>query len=420
MAAASPVRIASIATAKTSWRMSVGGIISSLSNLSRPKTFSSSSPTSSSPAPSRKSSSTSSTSSPSSPRFSYHIAASFNGKGRPFDSTSHVFHFNPYNRIQPPRVRRRSSRPDSGHDAFFVSRIQDTGSVAFGVADGVGGWVDSGVDPADFSHGLCDYMAARAHAHDASKSVSLTARRLMQEGYDAVCDDQSLEAGGSTACVGVAAPDGTFDVANLGDSGFLQLRLNAVNAYSEPQTHDFNTPFQLSLVPPSLAARTAAFGGAQLCDLPRDADVSQHYVRHGDILMFATDGVLDNLFRHDILKIASRVMVASGAWQRTPSGGVRVGDNIESLSKLSTFAPESHEPGSKITRNKPSTLQSLLATEIVTAAKAASINTKVNGPFAKEVHKYYPLDPWRGGKVDDICVVVAVVSQDSGGDRSKL
>lgn len=238
----------------------------------------------------------------------------------------------------------------------------------------------------------------------------------MQQGYDAVCNDRSLQAGGSTACVGIAAPDGTLDVANLGDSGFLQLRLNAVNAYSEPQTHAFNTPFQLSLIPPSVAARMAAFGGAQLSDLPRDADVSQHYVRHGDVLMFATDGVLDNLFNHDILKIASRVMVSSGAWQMTPSGGVRVANSIDSLTRPSSLAEA--EPNGKPPRTV--TLQSLLATEIVGAAKTASINTKVDGPFAKEVQKYYPHEQWRGGKVDDICAVVVVVSEDNSGPRSKL
>lgn len=237
----------------------------------------------------------------------------------------------------------------------------------------------------------------------------------MQRGYDAVCNDGTIQAGGSTACVGVAAPDGTLDVANLGDSGFLQLRLNAVNAYSEPQTHAFNTPFQLSLVPPSVAARMAAFGGAQLSDLPRDADVSQHYVRHGDVLLFATDGVLDNLFNHDILRVASRVMMSSGAWQKTPSGGVRVADSIDSLTKLSSVAD-----GPAGSRFKTVTLQSLLATELVAAAKAASVNTKIDGPFAKEVQKYYPHEQWRGGKIDDICVVVAVVSEDSSGFRSKL
>ncbi|KAF5693431.1 2C phosphatase [Fusarium denticulatum] len=344
------------------------------------------------------------------PRFSYHVASSFIAKDRPYDPSTHVFHFNPYNRIQPPRNRRPSARPESGHDAFFVSRINDSGSVAFGVADGVGGWVDSGVDPADFSHGFCDYMALAAHEHQTSSEPPLTARQLMQKGYEAICNDKSLRAGGSTACVAIAGADGNLDVANLGDSGFLQLRLNGVHTYSEPQTHAFNTPFQLSLVPPSVAARMAAFGGAQLSDLPRDADVTQHALRHGDILILATDGVLDNLFNQDILRIASRVLVSTGAWVMADAGGVRVADSLEPLVEF----PEASEG------KRTATLQSALATEIVTAAKRASVNTKLDGPFAKEVHKYYPQENWHGGKVDDICVVVAVVNETTPAVKSKL
>lgn len=350
--------------------------------------------------------------SPDAPKFTYHIASSFIAKDRPYDPSTHVFHFNPYNRIQPPRNRRPSARPESGHDAFFISRINESGSVAFGIADGVGGWVDSGVDPADFSHGFCDYMAIAAHEHRSTSDPPMTARRLMQKGYDAICQDGSLRAGGSTACVAVAGADGNLDVANLGDSGFLQLRLNGVNTYSEPQTHAFNTPFQLSLVPPAVAARMAAFGGQQLSDLPRDADVTQHALRHGDVLVFATDGVLDNLFNQDILRIASEVLVTHGAWVLTETGGARVGDAIEPLCRL----PEASE----MKKQRTVTLQSLLATEIVTAAKRASMNTKRDGPFAKEVQKYYPGENWHGGKIDDICVVVAVVNELTESAKSKL
>lgn len=358
------------------------------------------------------------------PKFSYHIAASFIAKDRPYDPSTHVFHFNPYNRIQPPRDKRKSSRPESGHDAFFVSRVNDSGSVAFGVADGVGGWVDSGVDPADFSHGFCDYMASAAYEYRTDGAGKpLTARGLMQKGYDAICSDGSLAAGGSTACVAIATPDGTLDVANLGDSGFLQLRLNAISALSEPQTHAFNTPYQLSLVPPAVAARAAAFGGAQLSDLPRDADVTQHNLRHGDVLLFATDGVLDNLFNQDILRLASRALVSSGAWVMTDAGGVRVADSLEHLVKPAGLEDENagDSPAAK-RRNSVAkqTLQSFLATTIVSAARSASINTKVDGPFAKEVQKYYPHENWRGGKVDDICVVAAVVSEDTPAVKSKL
>ncbi|KLU84115.1 hypothetical protein MAPG_03160 [Magnaporthiopsis poae ATCC 64411] len=348
--------------------------------------------------------------------FSYSVAASYIGKDRPYNPATHVFHFNPHNRILPDQGRNKQLRPESGQDAFFVSRIGDTGGVALGVADGVGGWMDSGVDPADFSHGLCGNMASFAYSYRASPqsqkpqaAQALSPRHLMQLGYDALCADGSIPAGGSTAVVGMLSPDGTLEVANLGDSGFVQLRANAVHAASIPQVHAFNTPFQLSVIPPSLMARMAVFGGAQLSDMPRDAEVTRHSLRHGDVLVFASDGVWDNLFNQDILRVVCRAMAGVGAWETTEQG-TRVKPDLSALT-----LPVTGEGAEAVT----TTLQSLLATQITSAAKAASVNTKLDGPFAKEVKKYYPRETWRGGKVDDICVVVVVVSEASGGDSAE-
>lgn len=354
--------------------------------------------------------------------FTYSVAASYIGKDRRYDPTTHVFHFNPHHRIQPSTNKRL--RPESGQDAFFVSRVGDTGGVALGVADGVGGWMDSGVDPADFSHGLCGNMASTAYAHQlsvstppgaqdqqhqsteaAAASPPLTARRLLQLGYDAVCADRSIPAGGSTAVVALLQPSGTLEVANLGDSGFVQLRANAVHAASTPQVHAFNTPFQLSVIPPGIMARMAMFGGAQLSDMPRDAEVTRHGLKHGDVLVFASDGVWDNLFNQEILRIVCNKMAAVGAWEDTGNGTQVVAD-LTPLTRPNVAAPEQEA------KTRPvATLQSLIATEITSAAKAASVNRKVDGPFAKEVKKYFPRDPWRGGKVDDICVVVVIVAK---------
>ncbi|KAL1902853.1 Protein phosphatase 2C 7 [Sporothrix stenoceras] len=351
--------------------------------------------------------------------FSYSVAASYIAKDRPFDPNTHVFHFNPYNRLQqssPTQKKKPSQRPESGQDAFFVSRVGDTGTVALAVADGVGGWMESGVDPADFSHGLTEYMAAAAYEHGRplgkNKQIKptanppLSARRLMEIGYQAVRHDRSIEAGGSTAVVGLLSPDGGLEVANLGDSGYIQLRLNAVHSASEPQTHAFNTPYQLSMIPPNILARMAAFGGAQLSDEPRDAEVIRHDLRHGDVLVFASDGVWDNLFNQDILQLVSRAMTATGAWQAsTKDAGAAVA--VASPAQLKQLTdPETKEGANVIT------LQSLIATQITGAAKAASVNTKLDGPFAKEVKRYYPQETWHGGKVDDICVVVAIVSEE--------
>lgn len=368
-------------------------------------------------------------------KFVYDVSASYIAKDRPYDPSTHVFHFSPYNRVQPPDrdpKRSKASRPDSGQDAFFVSRISDSpGSVALGVADGVGGWMDSGVDPADFSHAFCGYMAAEAYEHRAASpttpaqgpeeqhsetTTTLTARDLMQKGYEAACRDPSITAGGSTAIVGLLdSARGVLEVANLGDSGFVHLRPNRVHARSAPQQHAFNTPFQLSVIPPSMMLRAAAFGGARLCDLPRDADVTRHALRHGDVLVFASDGLWDNLFDQDVLRLVTGAMTRVGAWETAAPddrGGARVAGDLAPFTQL-----DGHDG-----KGKPAavTLQSLLATEIVAAAKAASVNQRLNGPFAKEVKKYYPQENWSGGKVDDICVIVVVVSETGEPVRAKL
>lgn len=332
-------------------------------------------------------------------KFNYHVAASFSAKYKKFDPLTNVFRFDPYNRIQTEKKRPKSKRPASGQDAFFISRVGDTNAVAFGVADGVGGWEESGVDPADFAHGFCDYMASAAHEHKAD-GTPLPPRALMQRGYDDVCKDRTINAGGSTASVAIATEDGKLEVANLGDSGFVHLRLNAVHTYSEPQTHAFNTPYQLSIVPASMLARAAAFGGAQLCDYPKDADVTQHNLKHGDIVVLASDGVWDNLFNQDILRIVSRLMTSIGAWQ-TSDDGIRVVDNLGRFTETDDSA------------QRLITLQTAIAVEIAAAAKAASVNQRLDGPFAKEVQKYYPQENWHGGKIDDICVVVLVVSDNN-------
>lgn len=337
-------------------------------------------------------------------KFTYHSAAAFSGKHKKLDPVTNVFQFNPYNHIHPQKKRPKAKRPASGQDAFFISRLGgSSNSVALGIADGVGGWEDSGVDPADFSHNFCDYMASAAYEYRPATDVTpLTSRALMQKGYDDVCDDKSIPAGGSTACVAIATDDGHLEVANLGDSGFVHIRLNGVHNYSDPQTHAFNTPYQLSIIPPSMLARAAAFGGAQLCDYPKDADVTNHTLKHGDIVIFASDGVWDNLFNQDILRITSKLMTGLGAWKAS-TGGICVADS------LVPFTTPENEGGSPV---RSMTLQSALALELLSAAKSASTNQRLDGPFAKEVQKYYPHEDWHGGKIDDICIIVMVVSEE--------
>lgn len=191
---------------------------------------------------------------------------------------------------------------------------------------------------------------------------------------------------------------------SLGDSGFMQLRLRKVHYFSDPQTHAFNTPYQLSRIPPKILAQIKEFGGGQpFSDAPSDASIMSHELQHGDVLVFATDGVWDNLSSQDMLQIVYERMDDLDLWIDQPAG--------PELSPAFARLTEQSMAGSG------KTLQTLLATDIVQIAKDAGNNRRRDGPFAKAFQKAYPGEGYRGGKPDDIAVVVALVVEE---DRSSF
>ena len=355
------------------------------------------------------------------PHLSVHIAASSSGKGRKFQAEKNTFD---YDRDKDGREgaglgvqkggtlrEKRMGRPDSGQDAYFVSKVGEEGKeTSFAIADGVGGWTEHGLDPADFSHGLCGHMGNVSRGWDGGRG-RFGPRELLRLGYEATISDEEIVGGGTTACVGVVDGEGRLRMANLGDSGFLLLRLGTVQNYSSPQTHAFNTPFQMSLTPEAIAKQASMFGGMPLSDQPEKADVSEHELRNGDVLVLATDGVWDNLDAQDVLKIVSKIMRESGAWKLDQSEGYQVAEKIRELVKK--------EQTEKYQVQR--TLQAVLAAGIVREAKTASMNERRDGPFAKAVHKEYPMEQWHGGKVDDIAVlVVLAVGGGQGRVKAKL
>ena len=288
--------------------------------------------------------------------------------------------------------------------------------IAFGVADGVGGWADSGVDAADFAHALCDNMAsASAHYPDsfggsANAQHPLRPTALLEHGYQSVLQDGRILAGGSTACVALAGTDGTLEVANLGDSGYAHLSPLRLNSVSQPQTHAFNTPFQLSKIPPRVVAQAALFGGQPYADYPTDAHITRCELAHGDVLVLATDGVWDNLSPEDILRTICRVMVGMGGWLLRPSGGaVDVSAEFSALAKRLPSSSTSVLEKAEEFGDKAGNLSAVLASAVTREAKEASLNQKRDGPFAREMQRLYPEENWRGGKADDICTLVVLV-----------
>ena len=114
----------------------------------------------------------------------------------------------------------------------------------------------------------------------------------------------------------------------------------------------------------------------------------------------------DNLSQLELLKIVSRRMTDEQAWVLSgDQNGISVSD---SLATLTTPAGNTNA-GTVL-------LQTNLASHIVAEAKSASEDSRRDGPFAREVQRHYPGEDYRGGKVDDICVVVAVVVEEGKGE----
>ncbi len=336
--------------------------------------------------------------------FTYRLAAASAAKRTPPRNPKHNQDYWNYTSTQkstnPPYLR--STKPASGEDAFFATTLDSSEHhVAFGVADGVGGWQDQGIDPSDFSHGLCGLMAGTAYLHSVEESGMLRPQALLQTAYDAVIANPRILAGGSTACLAVLDQDGTMESANLGDSAFLVFGPGKVAYKSEVQTHAFNTPFQMAKVPPKMMAQYAIFGGEgggkHFSEVPRQAEVVKQRVKHGDVVVVATDGVWDNLSAQDALGIITRVMVEHKYWVN--------GDKETLLDAAHIAALPTSLSGSK---EHEEYLPGLIATAVMREAKAAGLDRRRDGPFAKEVMAKYPGEGWEGGKPDDIAVVVCI------------
>ena len=83
----------------------------------------------------------------------------------------------------------------------------------------MGGYSSSGIDSADFSHTLCEDMAEISYHSE----VPMRADMLIEAGYVSACSNTNLLGGGSTACVGIAKPDGTMEAAKYVFSIFFLL-----------------------------------------------------------------------------------------------------------------------------------------------------------------------------------------------------
>ena len=168
-----------------------------------------------------------------------------------------------------------------GEDAFLQlpsSTIHRGGAAVF---DGVGGWYYSGVDPRVYATGLSEEVAKGIE-----EAGSIGGEELVNVLHEASTSmDRRGIVGGTTACVcvldagGDSADHGVLHIANIGDSAAMVFRDGKPVFSTPPSMNDATCPKQLG----TRANRAAC------------ADTFAFDVIRGDVLVCATDGLLDNI-----------------------------------------------------------------------------------------------------------------------------
>ncbi|KAG9013862.1 hypothetical protein FRB94_004243 [Tulasnella sp. JGI-2019a] len=267
---------------------------------------------------------------------------------------------------------------DPGQDMFFVQEMSRRRGMAVGIADGVGGWADSGINPALFATALMYYGArASEHAiaggaeadteeHELSSSKELSPKDCLWSAFESVIRDDLVQGGSSTGLImTLNAQSGLMKSANLGDSGFMLIRNGVASHIQRPQTHYFNCPKQLAKIPPSMRQQ------GMLEDTPDVADSWSTTLRHGDMLVLYTDGISDNVYPQEILAIAKLAFREEGTERQQAQ---------------------------------------IMADSTVNHAQQCMYNIDRVSPFEREAAQHRKR--WPGGKEDDATVVVVIVSEE--------
>ncbi|CAI8588728.1 unnamed protein product [Vicia faba] len=163
-----------------------------------------------------------------------------------------------------------------GEDAHFICSDEQ----AIGVADGVGGWADVGVNAGLFAQEL---ISNSVRAVQEEPKGSFNPVRVLEKAHS-----NTKARGSSTACI-IALTNEALNAINLGDSGFIVIRGGSIIFKSPVQQHDFNFTYQLER--------------GNTGDLPSSGEVFTIPVSPGDIIVAGTDGLFDNLYNNDIVGV---------------------------------------------------------------------------------------------------------------------
>lgn len=163
-----------------------------------------------------------------------------------------------------------------GEDAHFICSDKK----AIGVADGVGGWAELGIDAGIYAREL---MSNSLSAVLDEPTGFTDPARVLEKAHSS-----TKAKGSSTACI-IALTDQGLSAINLGDSGFMVVRDGCTVFRSPAQQHNFNFTYQLE--------------NGRNGDLPSSGQVFTIPVAPGDVIVAGTDGLFDNLYNNDITAV---------------------------------------------------------------------------------------------------------------------
>ncbi|CAA0812803.1 Probable protein phosphatase 2C 55 [Striga hermonthica] len=136
-------------------------------------------------------------------------------------------------------------------------------------------------------HGVDSREYARQLMHNSLLAV-LSGR---DGGPKAVLEEayrRTTASGSSTACVVELSADGVLQAANVGDSGFLVVRGGRVVYRSPVGRRSFNCPYQLGITK----------DGPEVAE-----EIEVRGVERGDVVVVATDGLFDNVHAREIADV---------------------------------------------------------------------------------------------------------------------
>lgn len=243
-----------------------------------------------------------------------------------------------------------------GEDAFFI----DNQMMAFGIADGVGGWAGSGVDPAEYSKKIMSNCQMFA-------SLNYSAKNIVSKAFE-----KTEVAGSCTIIVAKFHPlEEKLDVVSVGDCSMRIVRNGQIAHRTDVQEHAWNQPYQLS------------HPHFNVANTPDDALEYSFHVEAGDVIILGSDGFFDNLWDDEIAEA-----VAAGDFMRQSCDG---------------------ETGWELEAQE-------ISQRLLELAESHSIDREYASPYARE-KQMIDKPAWtgallpraRGGKLDDITVAVGVL-----------